>query len=191
MNPVDEFFRTILGGFYKLNNDEFEQLRAISQLKEFKKKEFLLSQGHYHKGLYFVVDGTIGLFEVTDGREDYLEFFLQGSFACDLESLSTQTTSKKNLMAMSDCSVLYIPRAKLLELYEVSPSYERLGRKMLEHLVASQHQFAAILKNLSPQEKYAFIEEKRPQLLQQVPLKYLASYLGLARETLSRIRKKM
>ncbi|GMN05374.1 hypothetical protein MTsPCn5_07620 [Croceitalea sp. MTPC5] len=138
-----------------------------------------------------MVDGTIGLFEVTDGREDYLEFFLLGSFACDLESLSTQTTSKKNLMAMSDCSVLYIPRAKLLELYEVSPSYERLGRKMLEHLVASQHQFAAILKNLSPQEKYAFIKEKRPQLLQQVPLKYLASYLGLARETLSRIRKKM
>ncbi|WP_339140863.1 hypothetical protein [Croceitalea sp. MTPC5] len=42
MNPVDEFFRTILGSFYKLNDDEFEQLRAISQLRDFKKKGILI-----------------------------------------------------------------------------------------------------------------------------------------------------
>ena len=190
MDKEDIILRDTLKKFNDLTDKEFDQFLSISQRQNFKKKEYLLREGHYHHGLYFVIDGTVGLFELTDGKENYLDFFLPTGFATDLESLTSQNISRKNLIALSDCKTFYIPRKELLQLYEVSPAYDRLGRKMLEHIVTEQHKLTSVIKSLVPKEQYAYIEENRPELLQKVSLKHLASYLGLARETLSRIRAK-
>lgn len=177
-----------LNRFNELTNEQFERFLAVTEFQEYRKNDYLLQYGNYHNGLYFVIDGTVGLFELADAKENYLDFFLSKEFATDLESLTTKTLSKKNLVALSDCAVFFIPRNSLLELYDVSSCYERLGRKMLEHIVTQQHKLTTVLKTLSPKDKYAFVLENRPELLQQVAIKHLASYLGMARETLSRIR---
>ncbi len=190
MNNENQILHTTLNQFNTLTDEEFEQFLAVTQLQEFKKKEHLLREGNYHNGLYFVIEGVVGLFELTNGKEVYLDFFLSTNFATDLESLTSQTVARKNLVALDDCRTFFLPRKELLKLYDVSPAYERLGRKMLEHIITEQHKLTSVIKSLSPKEQYDYIENNRPELLQTVSLSHLASYLGLARETLSRIRGK-
>ncbi len=188
MKEPHHLLRETLDGFHTLKDEEFERFLAITQHQTFKKKSYLLHQGNYHSGIYFIISGAVGLYEFENGKENFLDFFLKKAFATDLESLSAQKVSKKNLRALSDCETFFIPRNSLLELYNVSHAFERLGRKMLEHIITEQHKFINVIKSLTPQEQYRYIERNRPELLQQVSLKHLASYLGLARETLSRIR---
>ncbi|QCW99431.1 Crp/Fnr family transcriptional regulator [Aggregatimonas sangjinii] len=190
MKAESQILRNTLNQFNILTDDEFEQFLNVTDLQQFKKKEYLLRQGNYHSGLFFVIEGVVGLYELMNDKEVYLDFFLTTSFATDLESLTSQTVARKNLVALDDCKTFFLSRKELLKLYDVSPAYERLGRKMLEHIVTQQRKLTSVIKTLSPKEQYEYIENNRPELLQMVSLSHLASYLGLARETLSRIRAK-
>ncbi len=182
--------RNILNQFNVLTDTEFSEFLSVCEYKAFSKKEYLLKTGNYNHGIYFVISGAVGLFELIDGKEMYQNFFLENEFANELKSLITQTPSTKNLLALNDTTTFHLSRKQLLELYEKSASFERLGRKLLEHILNEQNEISHVLQSLKPQERYAYIENKRPNLLHTVALTHLASYLGLARETLSRIRAK-
>lgn len=182
--------RETLTKFNALNDDEFLDFLSACEYREFSRKEYLLKTGQYNNGIYFVISGTVGLFELIDGKEMYQNFFLQGEFANELQSLTTQSHSTKNLIALDATETFHLSRKKLLKLYEKSVSFEKLGRKLLEHVLASQNEIFSLLQSLKPEERYTYIERNRPNLLNSIPLTYLASYLGLARETLSRIRAK-
>lgn len=182
--------RKTLDKFNVLSDIEFSDFLNICEYKEFAKKQYLLKAGNYNHGIYFLISGAVGLFEVIDGREMYQNFFLAREFANELKSLTTQIPSTKNLIALDDTKLFYLSRKELLELYEKSVSFERLGRKLLEHLLNSQNEISYVLQSLKPEQRYAYLENKRPSLLKNIPLTLLASYLGLARETLSRIRAK-
>jgi len=179
-----------LNTFHKLSFEEFTEFLNACNYQTFKKKEHLLISGEYHRGIYFIISGSVGLYELIDGKEMYQDFYLPGTFAHELKSLTTQQQSDKNLIALSATNVYYLDRQKLLNLYEKSPVYERLGRNLLEHLLTQQHELSSALQSLKPEERYQYLQEKNPEFLQSIPLTYLASYLGLARETLSRIRAK-
>lgn len=182
--------RNTLDKFNPLTDMEFQEFLTVCEYKEFSKKEYLLNSGNYNHGIYFVISGAVGLFEQIDGKEMYQNFFLEREFANELKSLTTQTPSTKNLIALTDTTSFHLSRKKLLELYEKSVSFERLGRKLLEHILNGQNEISYVLQSLKPEERYEYLENKRPNLLNTIPLTYLASYLGLARETLSRIRAK-
>lgn len=182
--------RKALDKFNVLNDTEFSDFLSVCEYMEFAKKQYLLKSGNYNHGIYFVISGTVGLFELIDGKEMYQNFFLECEFANELKSLTTQTPSTKNLIALSDTTLFHLSRKELLELYEKSISFERLGRKLLEHILNAQNEISYVLQSLKPEERYSYLENKRPNLLNNIPLTYLASYLGLARETLSRIRAK-
>ncbi|GAA3521555.1 Crp/Fnr family transcriptional regulator [Aquimarina addita] len=191
MHTKDEIsLRKTLDKFNILNDSEFSDFLKVCEYKEFSKKEYLLLSGNYNHGVYFVISGTIGLFELINGKELYQNFFLESEFANELKSLTTQTPSTKNLIALTKTTSFYLSRTKLLELYDKSIEFERLGRKLLEHILNSQNEISYVLQSLKPEERYKYLENKKPRLLKSIPLTYLASYLGLARETLSRIRAK-
>lgn len=182
--------RNTLDKFNALSDTEFSEFLAVCEHKDFSKKEYLLKSGNYNYGIYFVISGAVGLFELIDGKEIYQNFFLEHEFANELKSLTTQTPSAKNLIALVDTICFYLSRKELLKLYERSASFERLGRKLLEHILNGQNEISYVLQSLKPEERYEYLENKRPKLLNTIPLTYLASYLGLARETLSRVRSK-
>ncbi|WP_299188459.1 Crp/Fnr family transcriptional regulator [uncultured Aquimarina sp.] len=180
--------RQTLNKFNELSDAEFSEFLKICEYNEFTKKDFLLKSGNYNHGIYFIISGAVGLYELIDGKDMYQNFFLENEFANELKSLTTQFPSTKNLIALTETKSYYLSRIKLLELYEKSISFERLGRRLLEHILNGQNEISYVLQSLKPEERYEYLENKRPKLLREVPLTYLASYLGLARETLSRIR---
>ncbi len=180
--------RNTLDKFNVLNDTEFSEFLNVCKYEAFSKREFLLKSGNYNHGIYFVLSGSVGLFELIDGKEMYQNFFLKNEFAHELKSLTTQVPSTKNLLALSDTTAFHLSRKELLKLYEKSASFERLGRKLLEHILNGQNEISSVVQSLKPEERYLYLENNRPNLLNTIPLTYLASYLGLARETLSRIR---
>lgn len=186
----ESLLRITLNNFHSLTDEEFDQFLEVCEFKEIKRKEFVLRQGNYNHGISFVISGAVGLYETIDGRDMYQNFFMENEFAFELKSLTTKTTTVKNLVALSDTKYFFLNRGKLLSLYDLSTSVERLGRKLLEHLLEKQSEISYVLQCLKPEKRYEFLEKHRPKLLRQIPLTYLASYLGLARETLSRIRSK-
>ena len=186
----ENILRNALKNYHVLNDDEFMDFLEICEFKSFAKKEYLLASGSFNYGLYFVISGIVGLNELVDGKEVFQDFFQHSEFAFELKSLTSQQHSTKNLITLEPSTVYFLNRKKLLALYEKSHSYEKLGRKLLEHLLSRNNDLSYVLQALKPIERYQYLEKNRPDLLHTIPLTYLASYLGIARETLSRIRAK-
>ena len=98
--------------------------------------------------------------------------------------------SDTTIQAGEATTVYEFDKEKLLKLYNASPEIESFGRKLLEQLLISQEEHINLFKLFTPTERYHFLQTNKPQIIQRISLSQLSSYLGVARETLSRIRKK-
>ena len=92
------------------------------------------------------------------------------------------------MMAIEPTELIYIGKKDLIELYNHSPNFVSFGRKILEHLLIEQEKITSLLLTLKPKERYEKLLQDKPALFQSIPLQYIATFLGMKRETLSRIR---
>ncbi|MGH1336891.1 MAG: Crp/Fnr family transcriptional regulator [Aureispira sp.] len=174
---------------YPLPAEEVALFQQKCKPLTYKRKDFLLQAGQTCKGVYFIEKGLLGLYQIKEGKEVYQDFFFEGNFATAIISLSKGIPSEQFLVALEPTTIFYCSKDSLLELYAVSPHFQAFGRALLEQLLVAKTSFIALQTMLSAKEKYQYILEEEPRLIQEVPLQYLSSYLGMARETLSRIRK--
>ena len=175
----------------KIADLEWDIFQSILSISELNKGDFILKEEQTCKAAYFVVKGSVRNYILIDGKEVNTSFYFENDFFSEFESLSTSKPSKKNIQVLEKSVIIHIPKSKLIGLYNESPYFQSLGRKMLEKVVIAEQQYSSLFTLFSPQERYAFILKNHPYLIQKIPLHFLASYLGIARETLSRIRKRM
>jgi CRP-like cAMP-binding protein len=155
------------------------------------KDELLLHPGPVCRDIYFVSQGLLRQYLLKDGQERNVEFGLPGDFLTEYQSLTTQQPARHYLQALEQSQLLVLRREVLLQLYEQEPAFQTLGRALLEKLAAAQQQRIETLACLTAAERYAQLLARQPALVQRVPLHQLASYLGVARETLSRVRRQL
>lgn len=155
-----------------------------------KKKKDLLRYGDECKHIYFIVKGCLRSYYVDEkGNEHIYQIRMDNSWISDLESFFMKTPSRYYIEALEDAHLLRITREKLDKLYEDVPTLERYFR------ILFQKAYVNSLKRLSSTmwetavERYENLLKKHPDMFQRVPLVYIASYLGIAPESLSRIRK--
>ncbi|MGV3557209.1 Crp/Fnr family transcriptional regulator [Larkinella arboricola] len=172
-----------------LSPEALTLLIASTQPELLKKGQFLLIEGQVCRALWYVEKGYLRTFYDRDGREINTRFSFENNFVTDLRSLRTATPSACSIQAGETTTVWEFDRSKLLDLYRQSAEIESFGRNLLEHMLMEQEEHANWFKVYSPAERYQFMLRHHPHLLQRVSLSQLASYLGIARETLSRIRK--
>ena len=186
--PLKNTFDKIL----KITDEDWDIFESILETKKLKKKEYLLKQGQICRGIYFLSKGIIRTFHTNDdGKEINTAFYFQNDFLREIESMTNNIPSQKNIQAVENSTVFYIDKAKLTTLYEKSEFYQKLGRMILEKLTISEQKYSSFLTTYSPKKRYLYILENRPELIERIPLQYLASYLGISRESLSRIRKRI
>lgn len=137
----------------------------------------------------FVEKGYLRTFMSKDGTEINTDFILEGSFTTNLKSLQYGSLADTSIQAGEITTIYEFDRDKLLELYKVSAEIESLGRKLLEQLLIAREEHTNLFKIYSPTERYRYLQANKSKLLQRISLSQLSSYLGIARETLSRIRK--
>jgi len=159
--------------------------------KEFEKNELLLRAGEVENFMYFLVDGVTRIFQLKNDAEYTLRFNFPITAFNSYASFITQTPSIINVEAITDVKVLRISYNDMQSLYNDSKMAERLGRRLIELLYVQREIKELQMHSKTAEDYYCELLEANDSLVQHIPQKYLASYLGITPESLSRIRKKI
>ncbi|MEO6722200.1 MAG: Crp/Fnr family transcriptional regulator [Ferruginibacter sp.] len=156
-----------------------------------KKKEFLLQDNKVCNFIAFIADGSIRHFHIKDGVEKTCDISFDNSWVTDFQSFTYGIAGKMNLQAMEDTTVFNIQKNNLHNLYKECSKYETFGRLMAEQVAQRATEIAMSLSSDKPEERFQNLIKKQPDLFQRVPQKYIANFLGVSPESLSRIRKRV
>lgn len=154
-----------------------------------RKNDWLLKEGQVCKQVFYVNQGLVKTYYNKEGKDINLGFTMENNFLTNLRSLRSGEPSDSNIRAMEASDIFAIDRDSLLSLYQNANDIAQFGRSLLELLLAEQEDQNNMFRLQTPAERYHHIEKYNPALLQRVSQTQLASWLGLSRETLSRIRK--
>jgi CRP-like cAMP-binding protein len=165
-------------------------LAAALKREEWPARHQLLAPGQVARHLYFVERGLVRGYALHGSQEVCAWFMSEGDFVISIVSFLTQQPSTE-YVELLEPSVLYsVSYAQLQELYRAFPEFNYVGRVLTERYYVRSEQRAYQLRTLPGKERYAQFVESFPGIAQRVSLKYLATYLGVAPETLSRLRAK-
>lgn len=180
-----DFFQYI----HPLKPASIEALLPCFSLKNFTKKEFLVKQGQVSDELNFVYSGSVReFFEDNDANETNTWFGLENSVAISTYSFFSQKPSLTNIQALEDVQAVIVKHSDLHKLFDQFHDIERLGRLIVEQYLVQIEEMKIMLQTLSARERYEYMLRHKPEFVQRIPLKYLASFLGIQLETLSRVR---
>lgn len=172
------------------SESSWEALLPVLTKKEFKKGEYLLREGETCDSLFFIDKGYCKSFYNKNGIEKNTGFYFEGEVATNINSFGSGQKSTYYIQACEPLTAIIFDKYKLMEASSKTPEIESLGKKCLRLTAGKLEQHSDLFKLYSPLERYEFIEKNQPELLQRVSLTNLSSYLGITRETLSRIRKR-
>jgi len=174
-----------------LRESDIDLITNIFTPKKFRKRQYFLQEGEVCKYTAFIVKGAMRQYMVDDkGEEHIIQLFIENWWASDRESQITETPSKYFIDSWEDTETLVVNRKNALNLIDQIPSLLQWIRKMDENnAVATQKRLNAAI-SLTAEERYHELEKTYPEFLQRFPQHIIASYLGINRETLSRIRRR-
>ena len=165
-----------------------EAIAAICSPITIKKNRDLQPIGHTCKTIYFINKGIARIYYFKDGIDVTENFFFENSIIARVESLFTGKPSRKAIQVLEDAEITGINANLLFKLYDSFPEIERLFRKIFEAAyVETVHRIEGIQFHTA-EERYKALLQEAPDILKRVPLKYIASYLGITQVSLSRIR---
>ncbi len=157
--------------------------------KELARNEYLKVAGSVDSNIYFVVSGCLRIFVVEEFEEHTIRFGYQENLVVALDSFVTGQPSDFFMQAIKKTTVKWIPKDKYIDFIQSDPENIQMWNKMLEYLILAMMERERDILTSSPVERYNRVLKRSPQLFQEVPHKYIASYLRMTPETLSRIKK--
>ncbi|MFN8283762.1 MAG: Crp/Fnr family transcriptional regulator [Chitinophagales bacterium] len=174
--------------YVQLPAEELESIVSKFKSKKIKRNEFVLREGEICSDLIFVQNGCLRLYYIHEDVEISVWFALNHSSAIEIYSFISETPTNYFLQAIEETEILYLPKITLNKLYETHPKMQEMMRKFWEdvilHLLA---RFTALQKDTAEQRYLDLLN--KPELLQSIPQKYLASFIGVTPTSLSRVKK--
>lgn len=174
-----------------LTESELDLIDKYFEIKELKKKSFLLQDGKICNFIGFIADGTIRHFHIKDGIEKTCDISFENAWVTDFQSFTHNTVCIMNLQAIEKTIVVIIKKENLHKLYVECNKYETFGRLMAEQVAQKATEIAMSLSSDKPEERFKKLLENQPNIFQRVPQKYIANFLGISPESLSRIQKRI
>ncbi|WP_294207018.1 Crp/Fnr family transcriptional regulator [uncultured Chryseobacterium sp.] len=183
---VLNFLRSLM----PFSDQGWELLRPALMSREFRKNDFLLEQGAICRSLFYVVKGYCKAYYEIEGEVKNTGFFFENEIVTNINSFGSGEQSEFNIMACEPLTAVVFDREKLFEISKHSTEIETLGRSCIRRYAVRQEELLTVFQLYSAEERLGYLEKNRPELVQRVPLSQLASFLGVRRETLSRIRRR-
>ena len=173
-----------------LTDKELELIDKYFESKTIDKKNFLLTDGKVCNFIAFISEGAIRHFHVKGGTEKTCDISFENSWVTDFKSFTYNTACIMNLQALENTTVFLIKKTNLMKLYEECSKYETFGRLMAEQVAQRATEIAMSLSSDKPEERYLNLLKKHSDIFQRVQQKYIANFLGVSPESLSRIRNR-
>jgi CRP/FNR family transcriptional regulator len=172
--------------------EETALLYASFQVRRYKKNSILIREGEVAHELFFILQGAVRqYFAKDDGIEKTCCFTFESEFFTDMESFSRKSYSLTNFITLEPTECLVISCKDLMKVLNVSTAIAELCRSIIEKVATDNIRRVQSMLSLSPEKQFIELVQSNPDLLQRVPQRYIAQYLGLAPESLSRMRKRM
>ncbi|HMU07266.1 MAG TPA: cyclic nucleotide-binding domain-containing protein [Kaistella sp.] len=177
--------------FLETSNEEWDYFASKFTYAEFPKGSLMLNHGVTENHLTFLEEGLTRSFLPNDGREKTLRFTFPGNFVSSYASFILQKPSEIAIETLSDCKCWRITYDDLQDCYLQIEKGNRMGRISAEYLyiTSSSREINMLVK--SPEQQYLELLESSPEWFQHIPLKHVASYLGITPQALSRIRARI
>jgi CRP/FNR family transcriptional regulator, anaerobic regulatory protein len=155
-------------------------------------KSYFLKKGNVSDKIAFIRSGLLRSFIYNDNADDITTHFFQtGKVVISMESFNNQVPSKEFIIAVEDSDLLVITWQKMQELRQKVPVWYQIIKDVDEYKFKEQMNRSIRFQTLSATERYQLLLQKKPDIIQKVALRHIASYLGIDIATLSRIRKKL
>ena len=177
--------------FVPLTDLELELVNKYFETKSVKKKEFLLQEGKVCNFIGFITDGAMRHFHIKNGDEKTCDLSFENSWITDFQSFTHDTICIMNLQAIEDSNIMIIKKENLYKLYSECNKYETFGRIMAENVAQRATEIAMSLSSDKPEERFRNLIKTQPNIFQRIPQKYIANFLGVSPESLSRIRNRV
>jgi len=192
MTIYTNVFRKYIIERMTLSEEEWAIIEPLLTVRKLRKHQYLLQAGELWRYHGFVCEGCLRRYRVDSrGAEHILQFSAESNWAGDRESLMEDIPTKYNIDAIEDSTVLMIQRDDFDKVCRRIPAFNDMINTVLQRsLNASQDRIHASI-SFTAEEKYQYFIDTFPHLVNRVPRHMLASFLGIAPETLSRIRKQM
>jgi len=184
--------RDYVNQYIELTSKEWLTLFDNLNYRKYLKGQYIVQQGDVCKYESFVIKGCLRTFYVdNEGQEHIVMFAIENWWTSDLGSFITQSPADYNVQCLENTEVLQFHYERLEELYNQIPSLERFFRIIIQKAyVASEKR---IIRNFSlpAKDRYLKFIERYPQIEQRVPQYMIASYLGITKEFLSKLRSRL
>ena len=186
-----ERLRKILNEKVVISENEWQFIASKLQVKEYKKKEFLITSNVIENKIHFILEGVLRMFIELPEKDITVDIGFPNSFISSYSSFLTQTPSVSFIQNLTKSKVIYITREDLQEIYEQTKVGESIGRVFAEEFFRYKSKRELSFLTESPTDRYLNLVKEQQQLIQKIPQKYLASYIGITPQALSRIRGKI
>lgn len=184
MEEFKKFIKSIVG------IDDMDMQLVLSRCREKKvaKGKFILKKGQIATQYFFIISGGVRFFYGDYDQENTSWVVFKNEFFTDISSLNPQKPTRFNIEAIEDSELLVIDKSDMDFLYSHISVWQEFGRKIWETMSVRMVEQIISFQTLSAEERYLEFMNT-PELIQKVPVKHLASFLGITPNALSRIRK--
>lgn len=187
MNEIRKFIDTIS----PMNDADWNFFSSKLKKVTLEKNTALLRLGKTEKYLSFISKGIVRYFIPKENSDVTFGFLFENEFVTAFDSFLTQTPSEYEIETLTETILWQISRKDLQEVYNSTNSGNIIGRKMAENMYLRKSKRELSLLSKTAEERYLDLFLDRPRLFQEIPLKYIASYIGVTPQALSRIRKRI
>jgi CRP-like cAMP-binding protein len=172
-----------------------EEIAFVSKgltISEFKAKQYYLKAGQVQTAIGYMVSGLIRSYYIDDkGNEITISFVKEKEYVTDYGAFVRQKPSKYYFQCLEPCVVVNLLYSEMQDGYNEYKNIERYGRLVTEEVLVQQQTRLESFLFEKAEERYLNFIKRSPNLFNRISLTYLASYLGIERQSLSRIRKKL
>ncbi|WP_339713691.1 cyclic nucleotide-binding domain-containing protein [uncultured Kriegella sp.] len=169
--------------------EKMENLGIWERTLSVNRNEYVKEGNSIDSNIYFIVNGSLRIFVIDETEEHTIRLGYRNNIIAALDSFITNRPSDLYIQALKKTKLKVVGKEAFLHFIENSPENSSLWRTVLGELIYQQMERERDILTSSPDERYRRVLERSPQLFQEIPHKYIASYLRMAPETLSRIIK--
>jgi len=188
-----ENVRAYIEQYSKVSDKDWNLFSSKLIARNFNKKEIFVKAGEVENYISFLQQGTVRLYipKKDSEKEITFGFCFEKQFASAYDSFISREPSTHSLQALTDTKMLSISYDDLQVVYEQTSIGNLIGRLTAENLFLDKSRRLQSLLDQTAEERYLSIFKERPELLKEIPLKYIGSYIGVTPQALSRIRKRI
>ena len=189
---IEKYFYHIRSVCPELTDIELEQFSKGLTVSKFDKKDFYITSGNIQNKGGFIVEGLVRAFHTDDlGNEKNIYFKAENEYAFHYASFMLKKPCPLSFQCLEPSTIVNLPIDHIHKAYKEIPKFEKYGRLITEQSVNKQQERLESLLYQNSEQRYVNFTNQYPQLLNRITISQLCSYLGVERQTLTRIRKKI